>query len=65
LLRLLPRWLCVWRIAMGVTGQLSLLSLIFPWAVYFVPLTRFPGFVWLIVCGFKLPRSAGTPAVES
>jgi len=57
---LLPRWLCLCGVALGLFGQLSVLSLILPSAVYFVPLTRFPGFVWLIVCGLKLPRSLHT-----
>jgi hypothetical protein len=61
-LRLLPRWVCYWGIALGFTGQLSLLSLLAPEAVYFVPLTRFLGFGWLIVCGLKLPRATGTRA---
>jgi hypothetical protein len=60
---LLPRWLCLLGIAIGLAGQLSVLSLLFPWAVYFVPLTRFPGFAWLILCGFKLPRSVQTQAL--
>lgn len=57
-LRLLPRWVCYSGIALALAGQLSLLSLLFPRAMYFVPLTRLPGFLWLIVCGFKLPRTA-------
>ena len=61
--RLLPRWLCLLGIAIALAGQLSVLSLLFPWAVYFVPLTRFPGFAWLILCGFKLPRSVQTQAL--
>src|SRR5205807_596308 len=53
---LLPRWICIFGVALGLFGQLSLLSLLFPSAVYFVPLTRFPGLIWLILCGLKLPR---------
>lgn len=29
-------------------------SLIVPQALFLIPLTRFPGFVWLIAAGFKL-----------
>jgi hypothetical protein len=57
-LRLLPRWVCYWGITLALLGQLSLLSLLSPRAMYFVPLTRLPGFLWLIVCGLKLPRAA-------
>lgn len=32
-LRLLPRWVGFWGIALGLAGQLSLLSLLFPCAV--------------------------------
>lgn len=59
-LRLLPRWICYSGIALALFGQLSVLSLFFPWAMYFVPLTRLPGFLWLIACGLKLPRMART-----
>lgn len=60
--RLLPRWLCLCGLVIGVFGQLSLLSLLTPSAVYFVPLTRFPGFVWLIAAGLRLPRAMPTNA---
>jgi hypothetical protein len=54
-MRLLPRWFCLAGVAIGICGQLSLLSLVWPSAIYFVPLTRFPGFGWLVWCGILLP----------
>ena len=57
LLRLLPRWVCLWGIALGFIGQLSLLSLLQPQASYLIPLTRFLGFIWLIVSSALLPRA--------
>ncbi|SIO57946.1 hypothetical protein SAMN05444166_5530 [Singulisphaera sp. GP187] len=56
-LRLLPRWLVMLGLIVGVIGELSSLSLIIPQALFLIPLTRFPGFFWLIAAGFKLPRS--------
>jgi len=37
-------------------GELSSLSLILPQAMIFIPLARFPGFGWLILCGAYLPK---------
>jgi hypothetical protein len=48
----LPRW--VTSLGLGAIGVLSALSLVVPKALFLVPLTRFPGFVWLIAVGFKL-----------
>lgn len=56
-LRLLPRWVGVMGIVLAVIGELSALSLIVPQALFLIPLTRFPGFVWLIVAGFTLAGS--------
>ena len=56
-MRTLPRWLAVGGIVLAVIGELSCLSLLFPKLVYLIPLTRFPGFIWLIMAGFKLPSS--------
>ena len=42
---------------LAVVGELSWFNLIFPKALFLIPLTRFPGFVWLIAVGFKLPKS--------
>ncbi|MGK3961411.1 hypothetical protein WMF38_50940 [Sorangium sp. So ce118] len=62
---LLPRWLAVAGLVLAAIGELSALSLVIPGALFLVPLTRFPGFIWLIVAGFKLPRERaghGRPA---
>jgi hypothetical protein len=63
-LRLLPKWIAIMGIVLAVVGELSVLSLVVPQALYLIPLTRFPGFVWLIVAGLKLPNdrsAAGLP----
>jgi hypothetical protein len=44
-------------IVLGVVGELSWLNLLLPKALFLIPLTRFPGFVWLIAAGFLLPRT--------
>jgi hypothetical protein len=56
-MKLLPKWIIIFGIVLAVFGELSWLNLIFPQALFLVPLTRFPGFVWLIAAGFKLPRT--------
>lgn len=55
--KLLPKWLVVSGIVLAVIGELSWLNLIMPKALFLVPLTRFPGFVWLIAVGFLLPTT--------
>jgi hypothetical protein len=44
-------------LVLAVIGELSWLNLIAPQALFLIPLTRFPGFVWLIATGFALPNS--------
>ncbi len=56
-MRLLPRWLVAVGLLIGICGELSWFSLIFPKLLFLIPLTRFPGFIWLIVAGFLLPKS--------
>lgn len=55
---LLPKWLVVFGLLLAVVGELSWLSLVFPQVVFLIPLTRFPGFIWLIIAGFMLPKAA-------
>jgi hypothetical protein len=55
-MRLLPKWLVWFGLVLAVIGELSALSLVIPKALFLIPLTRFPGFVWLIAAGFALPN---------
>ena len=55
--RLLPRWIVVLGLILAIAGELSWLHLVLPGALFLIPLTRFPGFLWLIAVGFKLPRT--------
>jgi hypothetical protein len=55
--KLLPKWLVIFGIALAIIGELSALSLIIPKALFLIPLTRFPGFIWLIGAGFALPKT--------
>ncbi|MGC1463123.1 MAG: hypothetical protein WA802_13050 [Terracidiphilus sp.] len=55
--RLLPKWVVALGLALAVCGELSWISLVVPNALFLIPLTRFPGFIWLIAAGFLLPNS--------
>ena len=60
--KLLPKWLVVFGFLLAVAGELSWLNLVFPQALFLIPLVRFPGFVWLIAAGFALPKTKTTAA---
>jgi hypothetical protein len=62
IMKLFPRWLVVFGLALTVIGELSVLSLLIPQALFLIPLTRFPGFVWLIAAGFALPKGKSYPS---
>jgi hypothetical protein len=55
--KLIPKWLFIFGMLLAICGVLSFLSLIIPQFVYLIPLTRFPGFIWLIIAGFVLPKT--------
>ncbi len=55
--RFVPRWISIFGLVLAVCGELSWLSLEFPQAMALIPLTRFPGFVWMIAVGFALPNT--------
>jgi hypothetical protein len=58
----LPRWAMWLGLCVAAAGELSTLSLVFLPAAVLLPLTRFPGLVWLIAVAFLLPDSrGGTP----
>ncbi len=56
-MKLLPKWLVAFGLLLAICGELSWLNLLFPKTLFFIPLTRFPGFVWLIATGFLLPKT--------
>ncbi|MGH9720050.1 MAG: hypothetical protein ACRD8O_07540 [Bryobacteraceae bacterium] len=56
-LKLLPKWVVVLGLALAVCGEVSWTYLISPAALPLVPLTRFPGFVWMIAVGLMLPNT--------
>ena len=56
--RLIPRWLMWFGIVIAVCGELSWLEVLSTKFLPLIPLTRFPGFLWCILVGFKLPRTA-------
>lgn len=61
--RLLPKWIVASGLLLAVIGELSWLHLPFyPKFLFFIPLTRFPGFLWLIAAGFALPASRSRAA---
>ena len=55
-MRLLPRWMVVFGVVLGIIGETSCLALLSPAATPLIPLTRFPGFIWLIIAGFMLAK---------
>src|SRR5262245_507527 len=50
-MQLIPKWLVVLGGAVAICGGLSWLYLVVPGALPLVPLTRFPGFIWIIAIG--------------
>jgi hypothetical protein len=65
-LRVVPKWVGALGIAVAICGELSWLYLMVPGALPLVPLTRFPGFVWIIAMAIALPDSIerSSPAVQ-
>ena len=54
--RLLPRWLVAIGIVIAIIGQLSWFEILNIKLLPLIPLTRFPGYLWMIGTGFLLPR---------
>jgi hypothetical protein len=53
--KLLPKWLVIFGLLIAFAGELSWIEILLPKALLLIPLTRFPGFIWLIAAGFLLP----------
>jgi hypothetical protein len=56
-MKLLPKWIIALGLLLALAGELSWFNLVFPKAIFLIPLVRFPGFIWLIATGFALPKT--------
>jgi hypothetical protein len=65
MMRLFPKWLVVLGILLAVCGEASWFSLLSLKLLFLIPLTRFPGFIWLIATGFLLPKAVRGSGVIS
>ena len=54
--KLLPKWIVIFGLVVAAIGELSWFEMLTPHVLALIPLTRFPGFVWLIIAGFALPK---------
>ena len=59
-MRLLPKWVIGLGLLLFAIGELSSLNIISSPALFLIPLTRFPGFIWLIAAGFLTPSTTAT-----
>jgi hypothetical protein len=57
----LPKWFMAIGLVIALCGELSTLQLVFPKLLPLIPLTRFPGFIWLIAAAFMLPATINKP----
>jgi hypothetical protein len=55
-MRLLPRWLIALGMLTALTGELSSLSLVAYPANFFIPITRYLGFIWMFSVAVALTR---------
>ena len=43
-------------LVLAAIGELSFFHPIEPKLLFLIPLTRFPGFIWIVAVGFAMPR---------
>ncbi len=55
--KVVPKWIGILGVVIAIAGELSWLQMIFPQMLPLIPLTRFPGFLWIIAVGVTLPRT--------
>jgi hypothetical protein len=55
-MRLLPRWLVALGMLVAFAGELSSISLIAYPANFFIPITRFAGFIWMLSVAVALTK---------
>jgi hypothetical protein len=62
--KLLPKWVVGFGLLLALIGELSWLSMVIPRAGMLIPLARWPGFIWLMVAAFKLPKTMASGHIE-
>lgn len=62
-MRLIPRWMTILGVILAITGELSWFSLIAYPANFFIPITRFVGFIWMLMAAVALTRDRRTTQV--
>ncbi len=60
-MRLTPRWIVVLGMVVALAGELSSFSLIVYPANFFIPITRYAGFVWMLATAVALTRDRRSP----
>ncbi|MCU1311190.1 MAG: hypothetical protein JWO20_2315 [Candidatus Angelobacter sp.] len=58
LYKLLPKWIVILGLVVAVAGELSWFEMLNVKLLPLIPLTRFPGFVWMIAAGFSLSKQS-------
>ena len=61
--RLLPKWLVILGLVLAAAGELSVFYFVSPKLLFLIPLTRFPGFIWIVAVGFLMPNTRNPEAV--
>jgi hypothetical protein len=56
-MKLVPKWIVGLGLLLALIGELSWLSMVIPRAGILIPFARWPGFIWLVATGFKLPKN--------
>jgi hypothetical protein len=54
---LIPKWVVVLGLILAAAGELSIFYFLSPKVLFLIPLTRFPGFIWIVAVGFAMPHS--------
>lgn len=64
-MRFLPRWLVTLGIAIALAGELSSLSLVAYPANFFIPFTRYIGFLWMILVAVSLAKAGRSASAQA
>jgi hypothetical protein len=58
--KLLPMWLVILGLVLAAAGELSVFFFLDHRLLFLIPLTRFPGFIWIVAVGFLMPNARVT-----